>query len=234
MKHTLLLTPILAALLGCNVADPSGGTDTGNGLALGLTAARIAADAQGTTFEVEAAKASVKDIQLFLPGEIDCGAIEPHEQATCNDAQYVISGPFEVDLITRETTPAIEAPVPTGTYRRVDVRFERSTSLGDRTIVGSGTFDDEGTPTGFDFALAFNDTARFENTDGVVVDPDTTLLALLDVTSWLSAAPITDCFRAGDLEVNDGRLQLADGRGQCRALENEIALAVKSSGRLER
>ena len=234
MKRTLLFTPLLGALLACNIADPSGGTDTGNGLALGVTAIQIATDAQGTSFEVESATAHVQDITLFLPGGIDCSAIEAHEQAMCNDSRYVINGPFDVDLVTRETTPPIEAPIPTGTYKRLDVRFERSPALGDRALVGGGTFDDDGTPTGFDFALGFNGTAMYENAGGVVVEPETTLLGLLDVTTWLTTAPITDCLRAGDIDVNEGRLQLQDGRGQCRALENEIVQAVRSSGRLER
>ncbi len=237
-KNLLIaLTVIFAA--ACDTGA-SKGTDTGNGLRLGLTAADgqagpyDAEDAQGTQFTVRTAKANVASVLLFLPAEIDCDEIEPHEQATCNPARYEISGPFEIDLVTMTSNPPIEAPIPVGTYKRVEVRFVSGGTLGDRTLVGSGVFDDNGTETGFDFAFGFNATSRFESEGGVVIQPDNELLALLDVSTWLSAAPITDCLQAGDVDVNDGRLQLADGRGQCRALENDIVDAVKKSGRLDR
>lgn len=239
IRKQLLLALTLLLALGCDFGS-SKGTDTGNGFRVGLTAAGgqdvayEAADAQGTKFTVRTAKANVASILLFLPGGIECDDIEPHEQATCNPSRYEITGPFEIDLVTMTANPPIEAPIPVGTYKQVEVRFVSGGTLGDRTLVGSGVFDDNGTETGFDFAFGFNATSRFESEDGVIIQPEHELLALLDVSTWLSAAPITDCLQVGDVDVTDGRLQLADGRGQCRALENDIVEAVKKSGRLDR
>ena len=226
---------IVAALLvvGATACDTaaSKGTDTGNGLRIGFGGPGpfLAEDAAGTIFEIQEARANVEWIRLFLPGRIDCSAAEPHPQVRCNPAMYVIEGPFDVDLVAGTSDPPIEAPLLPGTYRRFEVRFMASPALGDRTLVGSGIFDDGGTETGFDFAFRFNETARLEPNGGVTVEADQQALASLDVSTWFSGVPITDCLASGDLELTDGRLQLVDGSGRCSSLESDIVDAVKDS-----
>lgn len=228
------------------------GTDTGNGVVtmrVGLTgsgAAPVARDAQGTPFTIEAAQVFVRRIDLKPDSAVDCSLIDPAGPVSCSGGLVRIEGPAIVDLFTRSSTPALQLEVPAGIYRRVDIRldFGRPNDglpppghpLEDRTLVGSGTFDDGGGPTGFDFALEFNADARFESGDGFEVAPGASseALLLLDATTWLSAVSITQCLAAGDLTLTGGRLQLADGRGACRALEAAIVDAVRKSGRLER
>ena len=221
---------VVVAATACDVAA-SKGTDTGNGLRFGFGGPGpfYAEDAAGTIFEIREARANIDRIRLFLPGGIDCDAVDPHPQVRCNPAMYVIEGPFDVDLVAGTSDPPIEAPLPVGTYRRFEVRFMASDALGDRTLVGSGVFDDGGTETSFDFAFRFNDTARLEPDGGVTVAADKEVLASLDVSTWFSAVPITDCLASGDLESTDGRLRLVDGSGRCSSLESDIIDAVKSS-----
>lgn len=244
---TSLLTAPLLACGGSDVATVRLGL-TGEG---GQPAGR---DARGAMIKLESARAYVRHIELDLPSGAPCDPSGFDDQGgrlslSCDDDptddshHLRINGPFVVDLVSGEASPAMpELVLPAGNYRRVDVRFDDAEAsegvvpsgdeLADRTIVAAGRLEDD---SAFDLRLRFNEDARFERAGGVEV-PESVgqLLLWLDVGQWFAGLPIDGCRDDGHLDVRDGRLQLEDGRGSCSDVENHLKERIKTSGQLDR
>lgn len=244
-----LLLPVLAACGGADGPDSAA-------LVLGLRGvggAPAGLDASGRTFTIDAARAYVRHIALDLPDGQRCAALDLGPGYRCDSSgsggrdQVRAEGPFVIDLVARTSAPPLpSAPLPAGPWRRVDVRLDdgdpadglvsAGDPLDDQTLVASGRFDHDGRSTPFDLRLRFNEDARFERPEGVVLGADGAAgLALeLDVAGWFSQLSLTDCLDDGDLELRDGRLVLEDGRGSCSDVENQLKEAIKRSAQLDR
>ena len=256
--HVLLAISVVA----CSESEPNTnlGTSTGNALALlassrgELSMTPSGSDTSGTLYTVETASAYVREINLEH-NAASCAELEASLSAevTCydsgNDGDKVelrIAGPFLFDLIARTSTPSLaNLTLPTGTYSRIDVRFDDAESqegiiddnhpIAEQTLIGSGTFTYENVVRTFDLALKFNEDARFENNSGIEIQSDNNdIFLLLDVQEWFSGLPITDCLDDGDLSFDGNHLQIADDSGSCSDIENSIKEAIKRSGQLDR
>ncbi|MCB9732184.1 MAG: hypothetical protein H6745_06175 [Deltaproteobacteria bacterium] len=262
--HICLRVALLAAL--ALPAAACAGLETGNGHNGPVTlsaafelAAGDPVDSGGREFTLDGARANVRRVDLDLPAGESCvgiaglldGAVvddsAPHTSVClAGGAAIRLNGPFVVDLLTGATTPAIPAvPAPWGTYRRVDIRFDRADPrdgavsagdpLADQTLVATGTVALNGATTPFSLVLDFNEDARFESAGGVVLPDEgpATLILRLDPARWFAGLPLARCAEAGDLPIEGGTLLLADGDGDCKDVEDVVRDAIRASGSLD-
>lgn len=262
LSLALVSLPLLG---GCG----EGGLKTGNGantpqISLEATSSNVAApattqargvpgelvgfDQQNTRFVVESARASVSEIEIELPGVLDCGDFDENEVdddesvvVQCEDDSVEIDGMLVADLVNRTFTPAIpQLPFPIATYEYVRVQFEPADQLpgtdplSNLTIYATGRFHYDGSDRTFEFALDFSESATFEDMLGVPFgDLGETLRLRLDVADWFSALPITDCLDNGDLMLVNDHLLLSDGSGGCSDIENALKTAISGSSELD-
>ncbi|MCB0221413.1 MAG: hypothetical protein KDH09_17075 [Chrysiogenetes bacterium] len=208
----------------------------------------IGYDQQGTKFVVESARASVHEIEVELPGPLDCNDFDENEvddnefvTVSCEADSVSIEGSMVADLVNRTLTPMVpELPFPIASYTHGSVQFEPAENLpsmdplSDITFHATGRFDYDGSERTFEFALDFSGESFFENLTGVPFgDLGETLRLQLDVASWFAALPITTCLDDGDLTLTDNHLLIADGMGGCSDVENGLKSAIVGSGELE-
>lgn len=251
---------IAAALGGCAGASGEGETvalqlalsSSASANAGGTSDAKpklIGREADGGEFAIEEARAVVEKIELYLPtGKDKSDSAKEEEKGASEDSdnsdKLTIRGPFVVNLIDGTSTPSLDAvQIPAGTYRRIDVRFSDeanghitdSDPLMGHTLVAGGQFTpSESDAMPFDMALDFHEDARFESETGIEIGADgaNEILLKLDVASWFSGLPVSDCMAKGDLPAQDGTLVL-DERAECSHVERDLRDAIRQSGRLE-
>ena len=132
-------------------ADGDAGPAVDGGLA--------APDGDGDVLAVASASVHIRDIELYLPEGIGCGDLDDDALGgfDCEDedgddgddsdeAKLVLEGPFDVDLVSGEIV-GDEVALPTGTYRRVDVRVDDDDD--DVTFAAAGTMDLDGRTSRF-------------------------------------------------------------------------------------
>lgn len=230
-----------------------GGTDTGNALDVALQAVSsdpsgmlIGADAQGTAFTLESALTYVRHLEFDLPEGTTCADFDDltapvYCEEEDGDDGFRISGPYLVDLLTGTSTPLLrDLTIPPATYTRVDVRLDEGETdeglilpghpLDGYSVVADGTFTYMGQPRTFDFALAFDDDARFEDIAGTQARR---ILLALDIATWFETLPITQCLDDGDLTLVGDHLTIADGLNNCANIESAMVDAIRGSGSLE-
>ncbi len=201
-----------------------------------------APDANGTVFNFDEIRLHLDRIEFQLPSGTNCADYEGYPfvpPVSCTGNQVRVDGSVIADLVTGETTPALgELNIPSGTYRRVDVRIKPGDSLEGNSIQAAGGFDYEGIASTFNFALAFTDNVKFEDDDGIEITADDFEHVLLDmdVAQWLSNLPITQCINDGELVIDgDNHLVIEDASepsSPCNGIENELKQAIKDSGQL--
>jgi len=250
-------------LLALLAAPACTGLETGNGhapptlvAALSVTDAHPV-DQTGAAFTLDAVRANVRHITFDLPDGASCVGLPGLVAESGSDAAHTavcasggdairLVGPWVVDLLTGEATPAIpRVNVQVGTYRRIDVRFDDADPddgvvspadpLAGATLVASGTValaDDGATP--YALTLKFNEDARFESTTGILLaeDDHAAVLLALDPSAWFAGLPLATCADDGDLEIRNGVLVIEDGSGSCSDVENTLKDAIKASGEL--
>ncbi|MDD9945234.1 MAG: hypothetical protein OXU20_29595 [Myxococcales bacterium] len=205
-------------------------------------------DEAGTPFTIESAQAYVRHIQLDLPAGQSCAEqdLAFQDPVSCEKDKIEISGPFLVDLIEGTSQPSLAAlRIPAGDYRRIDVRFDDADpdeglvgdaqTLADHTMHAIGDLEHDGSDMTFELLLKFNEDARFEAPEGIVLGEGEAreALLMLDVSKWFQALPVTDCMTEGDLTIEDGTLLIDDERSQCSAIENTLKDTIKNSGQLQ-
>lgn len=194
----------------------------------------VAPDADGADLVVESAEVNVRDIELYLPDDVDCEDFDGDEDFDCSDddddEKITIEGPFHVDLV--EGTVAAEVALPVGNYRRVDVRVDDDES--DVTFRAVGELDMGDATAEVEIVLDFNEDVRFEGDveiDGT--ETSGTLLLGLVAANWLHDVPLQSCVEREDFA--DGPVTVGEdnsGSGSCSDLENAIRDNVESSGDL--
>lgn len=237
-------TTTLAAALGAFATmmamTACSGLDTGNGDAGHITFALSvddvpAPDQSGNAFTLTAAHAHVRHVEVYLPAGTTCDGLSGASLAGCDGEKIRIDGPWDVDLITGQTTPELPTiEVPLGTLTRIDVRFDPSAAT-DLTLTAAGTTTFDGQPTPFTLALKFDEVARFDASSGIKLSPkiiEDTFLRL-DPSSWFATLPLTQCAADGDLPIDNGTIVLEDGKSSCSKVENTVRDAIKASGRVE-
>ncbi|MEZ4267223.1 MAG: hypothetical protein R3F39_12665, partial [Myxococcota bacterium] len=105
--------------------------------------------------------------------------------------------------------------------------------LDDATVAVTGKAPAGTHATFYGMRLAFEGEASFESA-ALIAAPDTVkaLVARLDPSQWFASLPLAACATAGDLPLLNGVLQIADGDGQCEAVEAPVIAAIKTSGAL--
>lgn len=255
----------LAAVLALASVAPSigcAGLETGNGedaqvlVGFALTSS-APVDADGVEFPLATAQANVRRVDLYMPEGLTCRGLEglldgrkvddsaPRTVVCSADGDHIrLNGPWVVDLLTGDTTPALPAvSVPVGVYRRVDVRFSPGdpddrvvlpgSPLDDVTIAATGAAPAGVNASFYALRLRFDEEARFESV-GVAVGAGAlaSAIALLDPAEWFTDLPLAACAKAGDLPTAGGVLQLADGDGECKDVEKLVRDAIEASGTL--
>ncbi len=235
---------LLASLALTTAAACSDGTTAGISVAARSRAGTtpVALDMTGTAFTLTRGSLGVRDIELYLPDGVRCadvggdlvGAVCKAGDTADDEDKVFIDGPFIVDLMTGTATPTMaDLRVPATTYRRVDVRVERSAQLDDAAFVVSASFDLGGQPTTLDAALRFNEDIRIDDPAGIAIAADEDLVARFIVDDWLAGVDIGACARA--LGTAPGGTVSVDDRssGACADIDDRVKDAMKRSGDLD-
>ncbi len=243
MKNTTMMAAMrMAAAVMMAAATGCTGLDTGNAGVAQVKFALSAApgqpvDSTGKEFVMSRALAPVERVDLYLPAGASCVGIDGlgpaggSVGAVCEVDKIRVNGPWMVDLLTGQATPPFPVvPVVSGTYRRVDVRFDADD---DEVMLVEGTVALDSATVPFRLVVEVDEEVRFEGAD-IVARPDAVAEAFLklDPTAWMATIPIAQCVAAGDLEVVNGVLELANGDGACEDIEELIEDAIENSGGL--
>lgn len=215
-------------------ADDDSGPAADGGLA--------APDGDGDVLAIVSASVHIRDIELYLPEGVGCDDVDDDDLGgfdcedddgddDSDDAKLVLDGPFDVDLVSGEIV-GDEVALPTGTYRRVDVRVDDDED--DVTFAAAGTMDLDGEDVEVQIQLDFNEDVRFEG-DLTIGEDDKvgSLVVGFDVQQWLAGVPLHECVRREG--STDGPLVVGEdnsGSGSCSDLENAIRDNVEASGKL--
>lgn len=239
---TMLKIGIFSGLVA-GACDPSAGLDTGNGdvgeVRFGLSLAGTASvDSGGVSYRLDAVRVTVRRVELYLPDGASCAGLEDLDAAdgaytkVCDGDKIRFSGPWQVDLVTGVATPPFaNETVPALAYRRVDVRLAPGDD--DLTLSASGVVPFEGADTPFRLALDFNEDVRFDGSAVVAKDALAQAVLALDPSTWFSALPLSACVADGDLDIDNGVIQIADGDNACSEVEGVVKDAIKASGSLK-
>lgn len=201
----------------------------------------------GIVFTLTEARIHLKDIRLDLPQGTKCGEVSGLlAGATCKGSDssgtVVVPGPIVVDLMTGATTPDLSGlRLPAGNYKRIDFRLEEAKAaevasgepLVGYSLLVKASFTQDNASNTLDLKLKFSEDARFESPNGVAVDADTALLALLQPQAWLDGLPVATCLSKGDLQISSNVLRIDDqAKGDCGDAENRVKTNIKNSGQL--
>ena len=235
---TCRLLSTLLVLAACASSDDP---QAPAGLDIGATArvmtddgAFEVAESSSATVTIASASAVLRDIELDLPDGETCAALPPDAVVApvrCSEDKLHVDGPFVVDLVARTSSPSLDDIVlPSGTYRRLDMRFEPDGS--DVSLSVAGTIAVDGAEHELTIELPIREDARFESPGGVVVDGSTSLLAHIDLDVVFAQVPLKECLDDGDLDVIDGAVHVTD-RSDCGEVRNAIEEALKESWDLD-
>lgn len=168
------------------------------------------------------------------------------EDADDDEDNIKIDGPFIYNMLTGLSSPDFsETVIPSGTYRRIELRFtnttlvEASDSLFDHAMVIGGTYDDGASIRSFLISIKFNEWLRFENEAGIEITESADINAIvveLDVNNWFNGVDLGACFDSGRPDVSDDGVLIVnrtnDG-GECN-FTDELKKNIKASGRVEK
>lgn len=260
MMRISAMSIVLVGLMACQGGGSA--TVTGNpsmtNMRVEATGARtgesVPIDAGGVEFPIEAAEAYLRHLEFDLPSDVTCDdlAFEPEAPVTCGSALRV-EGPYVVDLLTGSAAgvsgSSLEGlTIPSGTYSRVDARFEdadpsdglvsETDPLADVSLRVRGTFDGPDGTTPYELRLKFNEDVRVESDQGVKVSDQgvNDVIVGLDPAVWLEGVSVVTCLEDGDLDLTSGELIIDDsaGSGNCAGIENTVKENMKRSGQLDR
>lgn len=205
-------------------------------------------DDEGTVFSVLEARASFRNVELYLPAGTSCsdvagqlaGPVECHEEEIEDDddgAKLEVQGPFVVDLLSGETTHDLSGVrVPALTYQRLDYRLEDADPAdgvvaADDPIAGLSLWLRATYPDGtLTVRLRFNEDVRLEHPAGVAVgNSGGALVAALRLSSWFEGVPLAECIDEAGTDVTIGE----DASGECGSLEPALKDNIKNSGQLQ-
>lgn len=201
----------------------------------------------GIVFTLTEARIHLRDIRLDLPQGTRCAEVSGLlAGATCKGSDssgtVLVPGPIIVDLMTGATTPDLSGlRLPSGNYKRIDFRLEEAKAdevasgepLVGYSLLVKASFTRDNAANTLDLALKFSEDARFESTNGVAVDADTALLALLQPQVWLDGLPVATCLSKGDLQIANNVLRIdGQAKGDCGDAETRVKSNIKNSGQL--
>ena len=206
-----------------STGDTAGDTSTMSEPAVSLPST----DAAGNPLRIMAGTAIVRHIELNLPSGETCNELrksftfESPVRCGAGEDKIEIQGPFEVDLIGQTSEPSLDGlTLPGGTYKRVDIRFHRSSAPDEITLALSGMVDVGSEVIDFDLALGINEDARFESPIGVSVNSSGALLALIDADVVFGATQLGACAAAS---ADDNGYASIDAESRCGdAIEDAI------------
>ena len=240
------------------------GTSTGNGLGTstgnGLTSVSMVVqqsdaltggdpvviqDALGASYSFNLARVGVRDIDFYLEEGVLCGDLQFDFEApvVCEDDKVRVQGPFVVDLLTGESTPSLEGlTVPSGNYKRVDVRFDDVKSDWDlvdsddpileNSFLLEGSIGESG--AAYRVSIDVNIEARYRNDESQALPENAPaqVFLQLDPRSWFEALPISQCIEDGEFETLNDLILIQDSGSNCQEIENALKSAIRDSGTL--
>jgi len=258
MNFTRLPIFLVCITAGCSGTSTGNGlgTSTGNGLtsvsmtmqnsqSLTETESITVLDEADAAFTFTAAKVGVRDIDFHLQEGLSCAdvALELEEPVVCDEDKIRIEGPFVVDLFSGEATPSLAGlTIPTGAYRRVDVRFDDARSdwglleSDDPLLNNSFLLEGQIESTGDSFRITIdvNVEARYLNEQAQLLSQEAaeSVFLNLDPSSWFSALPISQCILDGEFDQLDDLILIQDSGSNCQEIENALKQVIRDSGSL--
>lgn len=249
---------------GCGDDDDDGSVDQNFGsarLALEATSDTMTAelielqDPQGTVYTLDRLWVAIDEIELDLPGDLDCSDVEDQisGRVECDegelegeDDEIKIEGKIAFNLLTGETVPDISGlTIPALNYDEIDLEVNNIDDDQDEfpefirgeTVRILANFERNNTKQELDARFSFDTEAKFgEGMDEEFLfdlnDGDTLVLRL-DVTNWFDDIPITQCLADGDLKSSDGRVVVDDDvGGECSDAEAQFESNFEESLRV--
>lgn len=263
MRHTLIPTSLALSLFaGCSTAPGIARVDLDFALDSSLRATGWqGVDADGELLTVQAARITLRRIDLELPPGVVCDPTVLEPPVFCGDDGTEHEVEFEADRNGADDgTPdqggevgeaeggsiEIEGPfvidLDTGTVDPplTDLTLPEGVYAHvdlrlDTDAAGGGpSFEAKGTfadGAPWTLALPIDEDARFEAPGGIEIQQAADVLVLLDVAQWFADAPVSSCRAEGLLAESGGTIWLDDSAG-CDLLD-PIEDAIKESGRVE-
>lgn len=254
---TLITTISILAIAGCGAETGNGATlkilltsTAPNGLSPTANPSPVGTDAQGSRLTISSARVNTRKIELQSPGSklcVDADYAMSGFTVHCDSDKFRLEDNVVFDLLSGVSTPSLtELLVPAGVYKKASVRLDDAKSEDGRlpsgdplvghTLIAAGTIRHQGQDKPFDLLLDFNEDVGFEDAGGISVSATGAqdLLLLLDVGLWFSAIPLTTCLDQGELDVENGRIQIKDKSGGCSAIESAIKSAIKGSSKISK
>ncbi|MCB1198966.1 MAG: hypothetical protein KDK51_11380 [Deltaproteobacteria bacterium] len=225
--------------IGFQVSQPSSATTA-------LTQAIVSAE----DLSLDVAKACIEKIKLKLPDHLSCADVGFVEQSNVRceteteiedgveqqSSEIKISGPFDFDLLTGQSTPSLaDIMIPSGSYREIEFDFHGDCGYGEEiSLVLEGTATDvDSTPHPFAMYLEYDDDLEIESlTDiNVLEDQANQIFATLDLNNWFAEIDWVQCIADGDLVANPSGTVVIDqdisGDGVCNDVYEDILDGIK-------
>lgn len=192
----------------------------------------VFSDSNGTVYTVTESELLVQEIELELPGFVDCTDIEAQlapelkcdsafddetdfgDDDISNDAELKIEGPFVLDVVSGEFNPPLgELIIPALQYKEIDVEFDEADSstrgvnsgdeiIGHTWVVHADFQDDKGNERELIMRVGFSGEIDVEPDGGIDVPDDGRAVFTFDVARWLENVPLTSCRLDGDLKTS--------------------------------
>ncbi len=207
----------------------------------------VVTDDGATSYEIVSARLHVEKIELDLPEGQTCADVAGQlAGASCHDeteeddadetpeATILIAGPIDIDLVTGQTTPDLNAVVlPPGLYKEIEFHVDQGPD--DVTFAATALFDHGGTTYTLEFALDFDADIEIEQGDGLTVTSSTDLVAQFVVDNWLAGVDLGACLDSGEVVPDGTTILLSEGTpaGECVDVESTIKENLKDSGEME-
>jgi hypothetical protein len=229
--------------------------DSGAGIAMSALSkdgkAPVAKDGTSSAFTMQQGLLHLRHIELDLPSGRSCSDLAGQlSGATCRDgaggeeAKVRVEGPIVVDLVAGTSTPSLaNVVIPSGTYRRIDLRVDdgqpqqgvvqAGSPLDRNALAVIAAFDHRGTPAVLDLRLNFDEDIRIEQPAGVSVAAGEDLVARFAAANWLAGINLNAC--VDTLTATAGRYVIDDRNdGACAGIEDTVKRTMKQSGDLDR
>ncbi len=210
---------------------------------------------EATNICIDAARAHLQRIDLFLANGITCATVDftPQIGVTCEqdeddddegelETKIRIAGPFVLNLITGVLTPDLDSiTLPTTAYREIKVRIDEAESdgnllaAGDQLIgnsfVAAGTFTDANGEHNFNLALEFDEDIEATNSAAVELSRNDIeqLVQTIDVKQWFTGVNLAQCINGGGLSLDATNTLTIDDDTEASGICGQIEALIRDN-----
>lgn len=193
----------------------------------------------GRQIDLKEIKAQIQSIDISLPKDLSCLEIR---NLVCTNNEASIKGPYEMNLITGVSTPAINfIKLPVGVYNSIGLQFQESTLIDPNSvqnynlsIVGFMTAINNAKKP-FVLRLNLKDGLDFQDSRGFKITSQfvNTLILNLKADEWFKGIPFSNCIdQMGSAPLAQDTLRL-EGDDFCNGLGLDLRKNIEGSSEIK-